>query len=328
MDEKYEHLNLPFIPGEIPRKKVQGRGGLKERNNRSEFYQQELKDLANIQQNYREQKKRYEKYFNPNLIFKIEITQKIDEKSLRLDFKRMGIDIISSSPDNKGYWIVFAEDDDLTEFRGKLQMHDAENRYKFFNAIGKPVDIPPDEKKGDLLREKPFGEKEISGLDVEIWRMDNGNLYKFLTGFRKLIADNNGEVTDEITTPNFCLLRIMVNKNLCESILDLREVAHANRPPVWTSRLDNSLQIDLGELKTAEKPSKDAAGILVVDSGILSGHPLLENAIGDEISLSTKNSGKISEDRPSDDVGHGTKVAGLALYGDILNCIKSMCLAG
>ncbi len=322
MKEEYDHLILPFIPGEIPRKKIPRGGGLKGRDDKTAFYQQELHELEGIQRNYREQKQRYGKYFNPNLIFKIEITQTLDENTLRLEFMRMGIDIISSSPDSKGYWIVFAEDDDFTEFKNKLKKYYTEDRYKFFNAIGKPISIPPNEKKGELLRENPFGVDEKSYLDIEIWRMDNGNLHKFLNGFNKLIEENGGEITDELTTNNFCLLRIMVNKILYESIMDLREVAHVNRPPKVKLELDKSLQIDLSELGTIEKPSNDATGILLVDSGILSGHPLLENAIGDERSLSTKHSGKVPEDRPSDDVGHGTKIAGIALYGDILNCIN------
>src|SRR5690606_34650330 len=133
--EEYDHLTLPFVPGEIPRKKVPRGGGLNARDDKTSFYQQELRGLKDIQLNYREQKQLYGKYFNPNLIFKIEITKRIDENALRLEFMRMGIEVISSSPDNNGYWIVFTDDDDFTEFKNKLKKHYNEDRYKFFNAI-------------------------------------------------------------------------------------------------------------------------------------------------------------------------------------------------
>lgn len=60
-----------------------------------------------------------------------------------------------------------------------------------------------------------------------------------------------------------------------------------------------------------------------MDSGIVSNHPLLENAVGDEKPIATKDRSKIEEDKPTDDVGHGTRVAGIALYGDVKECIDN-----
>lgn len=54
----------------------------------------------------------------------------------------------------------------------------------------------------------------------------------------------------------------------------------------------------------------------MVDSGILD-HPLLQDSIADRIVLPEKG-GRIVDD--IDDVGHGTQVAGMALYGDIEHC--------
>jgi hypothetical protein len=70
-------------------------------------------------------------------------------------------------------------------------------------------------------------------------------------------------------------------------------------------------------------PPDNATAIAVLDSGILSNHPLLRNAVGDEISVGTRYSDKIDDNKPADDVGHGTKVSGIAVYGDIKQCIES-----
>jgi len=107
---------------------------------------------------------------------------------------------------------------------------------------------------------------------------------------------------------------------LFKEILEFREIAHIDRPP--KIRIEAALETDIKELKIEGKPSEDSPGILIIDSGIQPGHPLLENAVGDAIAIPTRNNGRISEDRPYDDVGHGTKVAGIALYGDINECIK------
>jgi hypothetical protein len=76
-------------------------------------------------------------------------------------------------------------------------------------------------------------------------------------------------------------------------------------------------------LSTEGIPPENATAIAILDSGILSNQPLLEKAVGDEIAASTKYSSKIKEEQPQDDVGHGTKVAGIALYGDIKECIEN-----
>ena len=144
----------------------------------------------------------------------------------------------------------------------------------------------------------------------------------YVWGVRKILlltvsncwtASKGGKITDKLTTKSFCRLRIVANKQIYSDILELSEVAHVDRPPKIKLKLEAELDSDIGEFHFGMPPNENAAGILVVDSGILAGHPMLENAVGDEISI-------ISEDNPFDDVGHGTKVAGFALYGDIQKC--------
>ncbi len=63
-------------------------------------------------------------------------------------------------------------------------------------------------------------------------------------------------------------------------------------------------------------PSDDAPGITVLDSGILTGHPLLSSAIGDAQSF-------LPGEDAVDENGHGTHVAGLALYGDFESSLRA-----
>lgn len=130
----------------------------------------------------------------------------------------------------------------------------------------------------------------------------------------------NGKVTDELRTENLCLLRVKINKFIFNEIIKIREISRIDRPPRPYIKYQ-ILSIPLEELKVGEPPTEDATAIAVLDSGILSNQPLLENAVGDEIAVPMLSSNKIQEDKPQDDVGHGTKVAGIALYGDIKKCI-------
>lgn len=322
MVERFEHLELPFVSDAFSRKKRKRGGGYKSTGrDENRFYQGQLQSFENIKEEYKKQKKRYQAYFDPNLIFKINVNQNVIEDSFRDELRRAGIEVISPSPDKKGYWIVFTEDEDLLEFKKKLADHVNKDKYNFFYAVEGILDIPPEEKMGESLQKDPFKEDEFSYLDLEIWRMEEIKLSKFLIGFEKLVVSKEGRIVDQLITNNFCIIRVKINKRLYEDILDLREVARIDRPP--KIKLETALNADIKDLKIDGKPPDNATGILLVDSGILSSHPLLENAVGDEIAIATRNNKKVSEDDPYDDIGHGTQVAGIALYGDINECIEN-----
>lgn len=233
----------------------------------------------------------------------------------------MNIDVLSPSPDKKGLWIVFAEDEDAQVFKQKLKSYVERGKFTFFNAIGEIREIPVEEKLGERLHKKMLETDEIAYLDLEIWRMDDEILSRFLEGLTNLIQTKEGKITDKFVKKTFCLLRVKVSKEVVDTILPLREIALIDRPPKPYIEY-TLLSIPLEELSIEGSPPENATAIVVLDSGILSKHPLLEKAIGDEITAGTIYSSKIKEDKPQDDVGHGTKVAGVALYGDIKFCIE------
>ena len=233
----------------------------------------------------------------------------------------MGIDVISPSPNKNGYWVVFAEDINLEEFKRKLTEYvQKDNTYNFFNAIDGISDIPPDEKIGPYLTSEPIGDTESAILDISIWRMDDAKLNSFLIGLASIIYERSSEILDMFKTNNFCLLKVIIRKSLFLEILNMREIEHIDRPP--KSKIEELISTDFSDLIIDGAPNRNATGILIVDSGILSNHPLFGTAIGDEIAISTAD-GSIQEDSPADDVGHGTQVAGIALYGDIKKCIEN-----
>lgn len=242
----------------------------------------------------------------------------MSEDSFRDEMSRAGIEVISPSPDKKGYWIVFAEDEKLSEFKRRLNLHVQEDKYKFLYAVNNLLDIPPEEKIGESLQKEPFKVDERSSLNLELWRMEDSRLETLINELSDIFSLRGGEINDVMTTRNFCLLRIKINYMLYLDLLQMAEVRNIERIP--KVRIETILNQDLADLDVEGNPSDSASGILIVDSGILSNHPLLENAVGHEIALSTGD-GNVREDSPFDDVGHGTQVAGIALYGDIKECI-------
>lgn len=321
-----EHLRLPFYEREFERKR-QGGGGFKPRENRQQFSEIQIYNLAEIKKDFNKDKSKFKQFFDPNLIFKIKLNQTVHEEDFTKFLDRNGIKVISPSPEGKGYWIFLAEDENLEEAERKLKEYGKREKYKQFDAIDSFDPIPPEEKIGEQLKNKPLQEGEEAYLDIEVWRMEDEKLKKFLegeenkSGFKKFIEINDGKVTDELKTENLCLLRVKINKSIFDEIIKLREISRIDRPPkpYITHQM---LSIPLGQFEVGVSPPKNATAIAILDSGILSNHPLLEKAVGDEIAVPLLSTDRIQGDKPQDDVGHGTKVAGIAIYGDIKRCIE------
>ena len=130
-------------------------------------------------------------------------------------------------------------------------------------------------------------------------------------------------LTDWWVGNDICLLRIEADQDLLSTILEIdfvRNVDRRARPfydytDVLVQRLDE-LSVD-----PIPVPLADLVGIVVVDSGVMQGHPLLASTIGDAQSF-------VTEDDRAEDVdeisgGHGTAVAGIAAYGDVGAGIQS-----
>jgi len=323
MVERFDHLELPLYPASYARQARRGGARLVPRSGREkkQYFELQVQQFADMKESLAKDKDRYKEFLDPNLIFKLEVTQSIDENTMRENLRRMDIDVLSPSPDKKGLWIVFAEDEDAREFKEKLESYAERDRYSFFNAMGEIVEIPIEEKIGERLGESMLEPGETAYLDVEIWRMQDERLGTFMEGLEKLIISKGGRVTDRLVKDSFCLLRVEANEETVTEILPLREIASVDRPPKPYIEY-GLLSIPLEEVSIGGHPPENATAIAVLDSGILSGHPLLQNAVGDEIALGTRSGDKIQEDKPEDDVGHGTKVAGLALYGDLKQCVQ------
>lgn len=326
MVEHFEHLRLPFISEELFRKKSPGKRGSgfqKTERDKDEFYKTEIQHFSALKENFASQKRKFKDFFDPKLIYKIEIDQNVDENILREELKKFDIEVIAPSPGKKGFWVVFSEDTELKKFEDALLAYTkTDKKYgTVLDAVKDIVDIPPEEKIGPLLKERPLGPDEVTPLDFSVWNMDNEQLASFLTGFKNFIKTNGSYVLDEFKTKHFCRLKIRVNSSLLQEILQLKEIESVDRPP--RIRIQETIQADIRDHHPEGKPTEDAPGILVIDSGILPSHPLLVDSVGDAISIATRDQTRVRSDDPYDELGHGTQVAGIALYGDIQECIDN-----
>ena len=319
MVEKHPHLSLLRSVNFTRKKKGKGFGYEKADRDAEKFYQTEIQKLNFIGDAYKKDKEKYHKYFDPNLIFKIKLTGKsVSDEFFRDELRRAGIKTISSAPNKLGYWVAFTDDAEFKQFRQKLETRLSKDTATFVDLIDGIEEVPPEEKLSESLKEKPLAKGKPEYLDVEIWRMEDSQLKKFTSGLSSLIEESHGEISDTLVTDNFCVLRIKCDDELLSKITELREISHVDRPPQVD--IEKKLDVDIEKLKVKGSPDKNKPGILIVDSGIRS-HPLLENAIADRIVLPSSD-GKIKEELDIDDVGHGTAIAGIALYGDVNKCVE------
>lgn len=318
MMNKYEHL--PLIPyQDAVERQTRGGGGYELPAGREKAgYAQEAKRKADsVVSTLDSLKSKYAGILKPSLIFELEINQNVDFNTIEKILTSMGIHVLSSAENKKGYWVVFSDDENLQEFKRKLEEYGSPtgHKYDFFNAFEALSDIPKEEKIGKRLEQNPLGEKP-EFIDIELWRMaDEDKNRIFIEELERAYPDRRTfRITDTLFTKSFVLLRVQLNGPVFDEVIELKEIARADRPALPIFNPFDLSNIDTAEIET-HAPEEDATGILIIDSGIVSNHPLLEKCIGGEENFQT------GEEEMQDKVGHGTAVAGCSAYGDIEKCL-------
>lgn len=94
-----------------------------------------------------------------------------------------------------------------------------------------------------------------------------------------------------------------------------RDVRTLDLPPRY-QLTEAEMSLGVNDIPPILPPKPDAPSVVVLDSGIVSNHPLLGPAVGEAVSY-------VSGLGPEDQHGHGTAVAGLTLYGDIIGALQA-----
>lgn len=318
--EKRKHLKIPIFKSNVERKKRGGGGGysLPIGRDRKTFSQQATQKADNLTQSFTELKQKFSGHLDPSLIYEIEINQSVHTEGIEKTLSSMGIHVLSVAEGKKGFWIVFNDSDNLDAFTKKLSYYGSEDgpKYDFFNAIESFQNIPIEKKIGQNLRDKPLG--DVSDfIDLELWKLTNPqNNERFIQQLKDNYQDaTQFRVTDTLITKSFVLLRIRLTKTIFDEIIELNEIARADRPALTQFNPFELIHPDISEIEF-RAPADDATGILIIDSGIVSNHPMLEKCVGGEESFQT------GETETQDTVGHGTAVAGCAAYKEIESCLE------
>lgn len=228
-----------------------------------------------------------------------------------------GISIVSQ--EDKAVVLAFATAAGLAEFEARLttlSQSGRATREGILFSIERFGRWTPDNRTGNALRAQGFPSCTTFMLDVELWPLENQqHQARSLESFRQWAQQQSLEVLDTLNQPSLILLRVRSTQAQAELLLNHRDIRTVDLPPSVGINLQ-LLLADVNQFPEVPQPPENAPRLAVLDSGITQGHPLLSPAVGDA-------QGFVAPHRDaSDAAGHGTFVAGLALYGDVAEQLR------
>ena len=232
--------------------------------------------------------------------------------------KLPGISVVSE--EGKNITVLFATEAGLSEFQHRLKQISAgrmATRQAILFAVKKVEEFTPQDRMGTALRVEGVPKEERFLVDVELWPLELApEREAMVSNFLQFCKERGLSVVDAVNNSAVVIERVEVTKPDLEALLNLRDVRQVDLPPQY--QLDFSLaQVNVSSLPGVPSPPNESPGIVILDSGLVSNHPLIAPAVGDSQGFASE------EDTGEDSSGHGTHVAGLALYGDVERCVES-----
>ena len=250
--------------------------------------------------------------YDERRLIKIELTEKVPLEEVANVVR--GIEIVSQ--EDGQLVLAFATNDQLNSFEARLTTLAAGRSVTYLNVMYALQDLghwTPDERKGWGLKQAGFPEEEPFLLDVELWPLDR-DIVRLRSAFEHWLAENEGEQLDAVRQPYVTLYRVRCSAGLAERLLNHRDVRTVDLPPRLGLEL-SLLRPDIEEFCDVPAPPDGAPGVVVLDTGLATGHPMLAPAVGDAQTF-------LEGTTEADEHGHGTMVAGIALYDDVAACVR------
>lgn len=222
-----------------------------------------------------------------------------------------GVEVVSQ--EQKKIVLAFATERQLDAFEAKLANLVDGRHVTYRNVIYalKGIDHWTErDRTGWALEQDGFPEDPRFSIDVELWPLARDeHADRERRAFEQWVTAEGGEVLDKITRPYLTLYRIQCDREVADRCLRHRDVRTVDLPPRVGLSL-SLLKTPVHALDSIPPPPDGAPGIVVLDSGIVAGHPVLRPAVGDTQDFIAAPGGPAEPE-------HGTLVAGIALYDDV-----------
>jgi len=324
MVSQFEHLKLPRIINiELPQRSHRGGDGRK-RDDFIEHGKHLLDQLSRLTEPTNQKSNPFR--LDPKLIFKIKANKKLSDDLVN----QTGLDILAFEPDKA--IVVFSSDLELKEFRKRLENYSQITEgpeYSYLGAIDELVPLEREDRIGRLLELKPVQPDELAALDLELWHTgDRTEMKASLEHIAETLEYFSSDtahmrISDSYVGDYLCIARIKVNHEVLEFLLELETVKEIDRPPQPAFERTADYNLPISSFPEVIPPPEKNCGILVIDSGVQRGHPFIAPVLG-EADVFPDSQRQLIKGGADDVHGHGTSVAGIAIYGDVENCIKKL----
>ena len=214
--------------------------------------------------------------------------------------------------------LAFGSKSQLDTFEAKLASLATGEHVSYSHVLHALQDLDrwtPDDRTGWALGRDGMPDHEPFVLDAEAWplvRTDEAQ--ELRAAFERWVMEHDGAILDSVKQPHLTMYRIRCTRALADGLLHHRDVRTVDLPPrIGLERA--LLSADIHEIEPPPPPPDGAPGITVLDSGVVTGHPLLASAVGDAQSF-------LPDAPAADEHGHGTFVSGIALYDDVADSLR------
>ena len=247
-----------------------------------------------------------------------------------LEDERAGIQLLNIQSEN-----------DLTKATVFVPKNKVSNLIRKFDKFESTIGIGDKPKNNDLVRSiDTIREADVASFwqgpyeniptpDIRVWcevwlSTEKRNDSDVLTEFQSLLDEFNIAYKDEhIIFPERIVILILVNYNDLVDLLQcskyIAELNKCEEPNSFFIKESLTAQYDwVDDIKNRLQPEDSNATICLLDTGVSTAHPLLEPFIHEQDIHTVFDDGDIS-----DSDGHGTGMAGVALYHDLNQSLLS-----
>lgn len=256
------------------------------------------------------------------IIFKSEPDYKLKHESL--DLKASGIELLSvRTIQNETYAAVFVPEGKIDIFLKKLDkyLHEAKNDKLFANIS----DIKKATVDSLWTDDNTLLPSDNYPIWWEVWLRSGKNREGVISFFR----DNATKVglrvdKNELVFPDRTVLLTFGSRAQIEESIDLlnciAELRKAKETPTQFLDMPRKFQQEWVDdlLRRLQKTINDDVSVLLLDTGVNHKHPLIKPFLSEK-DLHAYN----TEWLKTDECGHGTGMAGLALYSDLMSSLSS-----
>lgn len=321
---QYAHLQLIRIAERFERRKPGGGGKAPVRDRA--VHTAMLESSLAVAIDKQTQRKKPE-FIDPSLILRVRMTG----DPLLEEWDKLGLTVLSSDADRT--LVLCSSSGDLAELKHRFSAYAGEvpedQKHPRFNAFVATIeeieDVGPIDRIGMRFRTlgmaaaADFQAEALYFVDVELWEIGGRQLRERKLGEIAAYIQKHGGVTHEqYVGPSITMLRAYVSGALIIALLDVDAIASIDAPPLPDLVTGEAFQTTLDNSPPLNELPFDAPVIGIIDSGV-NAHPYLEDiligSIGVPASLGV-----------GDDWGHGTRIGGVATFGDLREQLEAQTL--